>query len=216
LSLGLVGLTGLTGCGGDANPTHELAAGELVPNEGEVMWDVPTRSRLRVTMPGAATMPPAAAPGTGTTMPGMDGEVPPAVDTSMPSPLTWTVPAGWDEIDQTSMRLANFHAGDPSVQCYVTLLGGDGGGVLGNVNRWRGQLKLDPVGPEAIDAMPRIPQLKTEAVLIEIDGESDAMLATISLHGATAVFVKMLGPKELVLEQKQHFIEFCGSLEFAK
>jgi hypothetical protein len=166
-------------------------------------------------MPGAAPMGGAASTTAGSgSMAG--GEVAPAVDPSRPSPLAWTAPAGWTDVGATSMRLANFQAGDPSVQCYVTVLGGDGGGVLGNVNRWRDQLKLGPIDGAAVAALPRIPQLDTQATLIEIDGATDAMLATISLHGSSAVFVKMLGPKELVLAEKDRFVAFCGSLKFQR
>ena len=202
----------LAACAGSKDTTHEIPPGLVVQNDGDVVWNAPTKDRLGVRMPGAAaTGGPSGAGGSGS-MGG--GEVAPAVDPSRPSPLGWTAPESWTDVGATSMRLANFQAGDPSVQCYVTVLGGDGGGILGNVNRWRGQLNLPPVDGSAVDAMARIPQLGTQAPLIEIDGETEAMFATISLHGTSSVFVKMLGPKELVLAERDRFVAFCASLKF--
>src|SRR5688572_18937213 len=59
------------------------------------------------------------------------------------SSLRWITPAGWSELPTSAMRVANFRVGDDErAECYLTLLGGDGGGLAANVNRWRAQMGL--------------------------------------------------------------------------
>ena len=61
--------------------------------------------------------------------------------------LIWETPNSWISSEGSSMRLASFAipysggTGDLS----VIQLGGDGGGLKSNVNRWRGQLTLEPI-----------------------------------------------------------------------
>ena len=61
--------------------------------------------------------------------------------------LIWEKPNSWVPSEGSSMRLASFAipysggTGDLS----VIKLGGDGGGLKSNVNRWRGQLNLEPM-----------------------------------------------------------------------
>ncbi|HLY09416.1 MAG TPA: hypothetical protein VKW04_08960 [Planctomycetota bacterium] len=62
--------------------------------------------------------------------------------------LRWTVPAGWIEEKGNAQREATLKFGDldPKLELSVVRFQGDGGGMLANLNRWRGQLGLDPVG----------------------------------------------------------------------
>ena len=70
-----------------------------------------------------------------------------SVDTeAKPSGITWDKPESWIPTKGSSMRLASFTvpysggSGDIS----VIKLGGAGGGLESNVNRWRRQLSLEP------------------------------------------------------------------------
>ena len=60
-----------------------------------------------------------------------------------PTPATvapeWTKPPGWAELPPTSMRLGNFTAGGGQAEITVMTFPGNVGGLLANVNRWRGQ-----------------------------------------------------------------------------
>jgi hypothetical protein len=51
------------------------------------------------------------------------------------------------------MRLATYIAPDPAgpVEIAVTRFGGRVGGELANINRWRGQLGLPPIGEDELD-----------------------------------------------------------------
>jgi hypothetical protein len=142
--------------------------------------------------------------------------VPPAADPSTPGRLDYAAPEGWTQLAATSMREVNFLAGDTSVECYVTILGGAGGGPLLNVNRWRDQYGEGPITEAQLETMPRIPQLGSEAVLVELDAGDRGMIGTLSFHEDRSVFVKMIGPPEPVFKERGRFLAFCASLRFRR
>jgi len=56
----------------------------------------------------------------------------------------WTLPAGWtQEPGERPMRVATFRA--MGVEISVSQFPGNVGGLLANVNRWRGQVGLPPI-----------------------------------------------------------------------
>jgi hypothetical protein len=57
--------------------------------------------------------------------------------------LAFNLPPGWSSREGTGMRAATF-VHSSGVEISVTRLNGDGGGVLNNINRWRGQVFLPP------------------------------------------------------------------------
>lgn len=58
--------------------------------------------------------------------------------------VTWTSPQGWEELPTTQqMRIATFKT--QGVEVAVTAFPGDVGGMLANINRWRGQIGLAAV-----------------------------------------------------------------------
>jgi hypothetical protein len=62
-------------------------------------------------------------------------------------PVKWTAPAGWHEEEGSGLRHATFRLGtrDNPLELTVTSFAGEGGSVLDNVNRWRGQIGLEPL-----------------------------------------------------------------------
>jgi hypothetical protein len=144
------------------------------------------------------------------------------------SPFAWTCPPGWTELPTTTMRLANFRpGGDPHAECYMTLLGGDAGGLGANVNRWRAQLALPALDPAAIDALPKAPFLGRDGVLLEANGTWTGMSGMESSSGwgltglllvepGGSAFLKMTGPAKLVADEREHFLELAKSFHAAK
>lgn len=142
-------------------------------------------------------------------------------------PYTWTAPETWTSVAPTQFRPANFTLGENGeVECYLTVLGGTGGGIESNVNRWREQMSQAPYTPEEMEALPTIGVLGQEAVLVEIDGtytgmsgtehgENYRMLGVILEDEGQAVFVKMTGPADAVAAAKDDFTAFVQSLEKA-
>ncbi len=138
--------------------------------------------------------------------------------------MSWSAPSGWKQGPERSFRVVTFVMGeDEPAECYVTVLPGDGGGPLANVNRWRQQMGESALDQEGFDGLFRIPMLGEEAVVCDARGSyagmggdqvSDALLlgAVCTLPGRT-VFVKMVGPQATVEAQRDAFLDFCRSIE---
>ena len=137
--------------------------------------------------------------------------------------LKWTTPEGWSELASSSMRQANFLvADDESAQCYLTMLAGDGGGILANVNRWRGQMGLEPTDEAALAAALRAPFLGSEALVVDFSGTWSGMsgsehgadyrlVGMLTIVGERAFFLKMVGPAELIGSEKRSFLALAAS-----
>lgn len=132
------------------------------------------------------------------------------------SALGWTAPTGWTQGPDRAMREVTFFAGEKrEVECYVTALAGNGGGLAANLNRWRGQMGRPDLTEAEISLLPTIPMLGTEARLVEIareGGESDVVIGVVCVLSDHSVFVKMIGRKIAVEGQRAAFVEFCKSI----
>lgn len=138
-----------------------------------------------------------------------------------PGELAFTAPAGWREGPARAMRLVTLEVG-AETECYVTELGGDGGGLALNVERWLGQLGQPAPTEAELAAMPRIPVMGGEGVLVEGDGtfrgmdgaarEGYALLGIVQQREETTLFVKMVGPAAEVAAGRGEFLEFVSSL----
>ena len=147
-----------------------------------------------------------------------------SADQHMKNPLTFKVPDGWREVAPTALRNPNFQVGDPAnpAQAYVTIMGGTGGGLVMNVNRWLGQMGQPPLSEEAIGQLEKVTVLGQPAPLLEAKGtftgmqggneENQALMATAWLSTDFSVFVKMIGPEPVVSANRDAFLAFCRSL----
>jgi hypothetical protein len=134
--------------------------------------------------------------------------------------LIWEKPDSWIPSEGSSMRLASFAipysvgTGDLS----VIQLGGDGGGLKSNVNRWRGQLNLGPIDLFDIekDIVKEKGQLNIYKTIQIINQEVDsAFLCAIIPYGNYTIFVKLSLKPIGIMEVKDDFITFCSSLKFS-
>lgn len=159
--------------------------------------------------------------------PHSDGAVP-SGDASDPSHsdaaggIRWQLPAGWRRAPERATRTASFFIGGGSdVECYVTILSGDGGGPLANVNRWAKQLGRDEMSADDLAALPHIPMLGGQGISVEIQGSSQGTGPETLLLGAVAslddraLFVKLVGPRDRVASEREAFKAFCTSLSAA-
>ena len=137
--------------------------------------------------------------------------------------LTWVTPEGWREAPARTMRDVTFNLGpDDTTECYVAQLGGTAGGVLANLNRWRGQMGQASLSNDEFDALERIPMLGSEGVVVVVPGSFKGMageqIEEASLMGAVCplegrvVFVKLIGPSAIVEGAHDQFVSFCKSL----
>jgi hypothetical protein len=137
--------------------------------------------------------------------------------------FNYELPEGWTVQPRTEMRLINLRpADDPNAACAVTVIGGEGGGLVNNVNRWRGQFGFAPASDEEILSLPLIKLLAGNATLVELEGDFAgmageggkdwAMLGAIAQTPSAVIFVKMTAPKALMEQERDHFFAFVASL----
>lgn len=136
--------------------------------------------------------------------------------------LAFSVPAGWTDVGASGMRLASLTMGTGS-ECYIIRLGGDGGGLAGNVNRWRGQMGLGPLEDAELSRLPMVPCMGGMATLFDasgsytgMSGENYAqarMLGALIFFPDVSYFVKLVGPAAEVAAEEQKFQAFLTSLE---
>ena len=83
---------------------------------------------------------------------GSAGLVPPPLG----NPAQWTKPEGWSEQPLSEMRLGSFKVDGPnaaSADVSVIAFPGEAGGLISNINRWRGQLQLPPLDEDQLVAI---------------------------------------------------------------
>ncbi len=154
----------------------------------------------------AATAPPAA----------MAGPVTPPPATGLPE---WEVPDGWKPVQASTMRLASFAVGNGG-DLSVVALGPAAGGTLANINRWRGQMGLAPIGAEDIAGNTTKVQLEgdAQAVVAELDGTGATagrkMLAAIVARPDRTWFYKLTGDAALVSSEHDRFVKFLKSVKY--
>jgi hypothetical protein len=138
-----------------------------------------------------------------------------------------TLPEGWERVPETTFRHINTRvAAAPSAECYLTFLTGDGGGDIANVNRWRGEMGLPPVDAAAVAALPRTSLIGQPAVRVDLTGSFTGMsgqrIEAARLLGVLltrpnmpgALFVKFVGPADVVAANAAAFDQFVASIEF--
>ena len=132
--------------------------------------------------------------------------------------ISWEVPEGWTQKQGSSdFRFAQIDLGDNLV-LVVSRFGGDVGGTLANVNRWRGQLQLPPVKADELEKVTK--KVKAgDATALMTDFTSEAgdqrMLGAIlsDEKGGRTWFFKLTGPAKAVGEREEKFRKFVESVK---
>lgn len=186
-----------------------LAACDEVPNRVEV-----TQTRT------ASVAPKPAVPGV-TSAERFGGGVGATRKPEGDAPLAWDDPEGWSPVAPTEFRTANYSVASDT-ECYLTLLPGEAGGALANLNRWRDQMGLDPMSETDLAQTTRIRLLGQPAPFVVLEGEFTGMggpsrsgwMMYGALLGTPAgtLFVKMVGPALEVRPERERFLAFCESL----
>ena len=134
-----------------------------------------------------------------------------------PPQIKFTLPKGWKETPPGQFQISRFVVGDPQdpVEISISSAGGD---LAANVNRWRGQVGLEPVAEqEMATALAPTEVFDMKAGQIEIIGppgeKQQAIIGVIAPAGRTNWFIKLKGPVQPALEQKKNFEEFVKSLK---
>lgn len=98
--------------------------------------------------------------------------------------VQWIVPQGWESVESNQpMRVATFAASGAEVT--VTAFPGSVGGTLANINRWRGQIGLEPASDADLSALLKTSREGTSevSVLSMIGSAGQVMLAAIIVPG---------------------------------
>jgi len=172
--------------------------------------------RVPKSPPTAPAAMPAAPGGMGAAPPGMAGDVPPPPPA--PNGFTWTLPEGWKATGGSNMRLASFEvplAEGGVGDCSIVRLGGQAGGFVANLNRWRGQLGLAPADEASLRAemiTGKAPVGEFAAFKFANPDNGKGMLATMYAHGDATLFVKLTAPAAALDGLMPTFLDFCASL----
>lgn len=136
----------------------------------------------------------------------------------------WEVPANWSEQPRSPIALASFRAADEAggkADITVTMLAGDAGGTLANVNRWRGQLGLPPADQAELSRiLTAVDAGGNKAVMVDLAGtdartgrKARLVVATVPRGGSTW-FYKLMGDEKVVAREKESFLKFFQGVRY--
>ncbi len=125
---------------------------------------------------------------------------------------TYTKPEGWTEGPPNGFAAVSLQAldGDSKVAITVTSAGGE---TIGNVNRWRGQLKLEPVSDSELKTSSKkvlIGNLSGD--LFEMSNEGKTIFGAIVENRGRTWFIKLMGNTGLAERERLRFEAFLKSL----
>lgn len=123
-------------------------------------------------------------------------------------------PAGWTEQDPGPMRKGSWKisAGGGSAELAVTAFPGDVGGRLANINRWRGQLGLEPATAELYDAIEiaKVGSDQGEMIRLRSKDGARSTLAVMARKGEVSWFLKLSGDTAAVDAAANAFTRFAA------
>ncbi|MFA6028261.1 MAG: hypothetical protein WC969_00270 [Elusimicrobiota bacterium] len=157
------------------------------------------------------------------------------------SSLEWTDPAGWTRAPADGFRLASYRVkgADGEAELSVVVLPGEAGGVLANVERWRGQLGLPPLGSAAALAASsqKVSTKAGEAIFVDLqgprartaggpsippnaareeNGPRARMLGAVLPRPGETWFLKMTGPEGAVGEARAAYLALLSGMRPAR
>jgi hypothetical protein len=137
----------------------------------------------------------------------------------------YRVPEGWTlDPEPKPMRIATFRvrAGGADAEVIVSSLPGEqSGSPEANVNRWRGQVGLDPVKDMGTVVSEAVAVGDVKGTLLDFGGAGEPsssgkqILVVQATRGGSVWYFKLIGPASLVTAQKAALVSFVGSIEFA-
>lgn len=145
----------------------------------------------------------------------------PPPNTRAPSRSTpdWTVPDGWQQgTPSSSMLLASFSISettDGPAEVTVLSLPNDGGGLLLNVNRWRGQIGLAELADNELGSVVQALDVgEWDGNLVDMSGDQNRILAATVKVGGETWFYKMMGAPGTIQNQIGAFTAFVQSVKY--
>ena len=139
------------------------------------------------------------------------------------APFVYDVPEGWNVLDpRPPFRQINLqHASDPRAEWTLAMYP-DRGGLVRNINRWRGQVGLGPLTEAEVEQLPKRRVFNDQATVLEGYGpytgmggvhiDDGGLRGAIFARQGVTLFVKMVGPREIVQGSGDAFNTFLDSL----
>lgn len=173
--------------------------------------------------PPHAHGPAQAAPGTAGSAPAAPGAQADMAGTPVATAgganLQWTAPAHWAAKAGSAMRKGSYAIkGDGGeADMAITAFPGDVGGDLANLNRWRGQIGLPPVGQAEFESSTQhLDRNGLHMTVVDIAGtgaNAQRILGAMVPHGGATWFFKLTGPDALVAKEKPAFVAFLDTIK---
>lgn len=130
--------------------------------------------------------------------------------------IQWSKPANWTELNASSMRVASFSFKSNKgrvADISIVRLAGDGGGLLANINRWRGQLQMTSTTQTEMEKS--LDQLNVDGhpmLVTHLKNNGSAMLAAIYTLESESWYFKLTGDEHTVNEARPSFTAFLKSV----
>jgi hypothetical protein len=167
---------------------------------------------------------PAGHPPVGGAGPAADTMAATAVPTADGSDLTWTAPAHWTAMPARAMRKASFAVKDDNgatADLSITAFPGTTGGLLANLNRWRGQVGLPPFADaDLAGSLEHLDAGDLHFDVVDFPGTANGaptrILGALVPHGSDTWFFKLMGPDVLVAREKPAFLDFLRTVKEAR
>jgi hypothetical protein len=146
----------------------------------------------------------------------------PEASSGDPAGIRFETPDGWNPAPLTVSRggitirhEAAFEIASDGQRLEFTLDRLPSGPLLQNVNRWRGQIGLQPVNADELPEIVRKLEVGgMEADLVELVGEEESILGVIAEQGTQTWYFKLKGNKELAAREKENFLSLARSVSF--
>jgi hypothetical protein len=146
-----------------------------------------------------------------------------AVESSSAGKPFWAVPAGWQEVAGGQFLVAKFllsGADNAKAAVNISSAAGDGGGMVGNINRWRGQLRLAALSEQEIaKLLTPVDSTGGKAMFVDMTGtdptgQKARLVGAIVPQGSQTWFYKLMGNEQLVDREKDAFAKFVQTARY--
>jgi len=139
-------------------------------------------------------------------------------------PLTYDLPPTWKPAQLRRFSLLTFKAVEEQEEVVITVsrMGGDAGGLVMNINRWRDQVQLPAQSAnEILSGVKKVEVSGEEGRLSEFSTASGAkspqkLVGVMVPHGGETWVFKMSGDAKLFDRERGRFDEYLKSVKFTK
>jgi hypothetical protein len=146
-----------------------------------------------------------------------EAAAPPKEETS----VTWRALPDWKREEASQFLTAAYSVPDLG-RLTVSKLGGDGGGLAENVNRWRAQVDMKPLPDEKVAGQPMTVTGSSREMLLfnlnpdEAPAEAEGIFAAVLPLGTETWYFKLTGPSTKLREKGgEVFMAFLGGVRIA-